>query len=72
MSTRLPTYFISHGGGPLPYVDGPFPRMFDQLEQSLFDIRRELGGAPRAVLVISGRWEAHGVAIYCDEERGLE
>ena len=21
MSTRLPTYFISHGGGPWPYMD---------------------------------------------------
>src|SRR3954469_6790147 len=63
MSTRLPTYFISHGGGPWPYLDGPFRRMFDQLEQSLQDVRREIGDAPRAVLVISAHWEENGFAI---------
>ncbi len=70
-STRLPTYFISHGGGPWPYLDGPFRRMFDQLEQSLKDIRRELGDAPRAVLVISGHWEETGFAISSGEQPGM-
>ena len=72
MSTILPTYFISHGGGPWPYLDGPFRRMFDRLEQSLFDIRRELGDAPRAVLAISGHWEEHGFAISSAEQPGME
>jgi aromatic ring-opening dioxygenase catalytic subunit (LigB family) len=70
-STRLPTYFISHGGGPWPYLDGPFRRMFDRLEQSLKDIRRELGDAPRAVLVISGHWEETGFAISSGEQPGM-
>jgi aromatic ring-opening dioxygenase catalytic subunit (LigB family) len=30
---------------------------YDQLEASLHDVRRELGEAPRAVLMISGHWE---------------
>ena len=72
MSSRLPTYFISHGGGPWPYLDGRFRRMFDRLEQSLVDIRRELGDAPRAVLVISGHWEEHGFAISSAEHPGME
>jgi aromatic ring-opening dioxygenase catalytic subunit (LigB family) len=71
MSTRLPTYFISHGGGPWPYLDGPFRRAFDRLEQSLKDIRHELGDAPRAVLVISGHWEEDGFAISSGEEPGM-
>jgi aromatic ring-opening dioxygenase catalytic subunit (LigB family) len=71
MSKRLPTYFISHGGGPWPYLDGPFRRMFDQLEQSLVDIRRELGDVPRAVLVISGHWEEKGFAISSGEQPGM-
>jgi aromatic ring-opening dioxygenase catalytic subunit (LigB family) len=71
MSTRLPTYFLSHGGGPWPYLDGPFRRAFDQLEQSLVDIRRELRDAPRAVLVISGHWEEDGFAISSAEEPGM-
>ena len=71
MTERLPTYFISHGGGPWPYLHGPFRRMFDELEQSLFDIRRELGDAPRAVLVISGHWEEKGFAISSGEQPGM-
>ena len=69
--TRLPTYFLSHGGGPWPYLDGPFRRVFDQLEQSLFNIRRELGDAPRAVLMISGHWEEKGFAISSGEQPGM-
>ncbi|HYG27011.1 MAG TPA: class III extradiol ring-cleavage dioxygenase [Caulobacteraceae bacterium] len=69
--TRLPTYFISHGGGPWPYLDGPFRRMFDQLEQSLVDIRRELGDAPKAVLMITGHWEEKGFAISSAERPGM-
>ncbi len=71
MSTRIPTYFLSHGGGPWPYLDGPFRRAFDQLEQSLLDIRRELNDAPRAVLVISGHWEEQGFAISSGEHPGM-
>jgi aromatic ring-opening dioxygenase catalytic subunit (LigB family) len=32
--------------------------MYDQLEASLHEVRRELGQAPLAVLMISGHWEA--------------
>lgn len=31
---------------------------YDQLEKSLHDVRRELGHAPKAILMISGHWEA--------------
>ena len=71
MTTRLPTYFISHGGGPWPYLDGDFRRAFDKLEQSLLDIRAELGDAPHAVLVISGHWEESGFAISSGEQPGM-
>jgi aromatic ring-opening dioxygenase catalytic subunit (LigB family) len=54
--TRLPTYFISHGGGPWPWMEGDFRRQFDRLEASLADIARE-AGKPRAVLAVSGHWE---------------
>ena len=71
MITRLPTYFLSHGGGPWPYLDGPFRQAFNKLEQSLKDIRRELGNAPRAVLVISGHWEEDGFAISSGAAPGM-
>lgn len=57
-SARLPTYFLSHGGGPWPYMDGPFRENFHKLEASLKAIPLELGVKPRAVLMISGHWEA--------------
>jgi aromatic ring-opening dioxygenase catalytic subunit (LigB family) len=32
--------------------------MYDQLEASLIGVRRELGEVPRAILLVSGHWEA--------------
>lgn len=54
----MPTYFLSHGGGPWPWLKHLRPGMYDQLEASLHQVRHELGEAPRAVLMISGHWEA--------------
>ena len=62
MSSRLPTYFISHGGGPWPWV----PRMremFRNLEKSFVEMIEDLPERPRAVLMISGHWEADTVEI---------
>jgi aromatic ring-opening dioxygenase catalytic subunit (LigB family) len=56
--TRLPTYFLSHGGGPWPWLKAERGSTYDQLEASLHEVRRELRQAPRAVLMISGHWEA--------------
>ena len=56
-ATRLPSYFISHGGGPWPYVPEMRERM-RVLEASLVDIPHQIGVRPRAVLMVSGHWEA--------------
>lgn len=55
---RLPTYFISHGGGPWPWIKDLMPGDMSALERSLQSIPLELGADPRAVLVVSGHWEA--------------
>ncbi|MFN8019329.1 MAG: class III extradiol ring-cleavage dioxygenase [Acidimicrobiales bacterium] len=55
---RLPTYFVSHGGGPWPWIKDLMPGDFGPLEASLRAIPREIGATPKAVLVISGHWEA--------------
>jgi len=68
---RLPTYFISHGGGPWPYLDGPFRQAFDVLEQSLIAIRKELREAPRAVLMVSSHWEEKGFAVSSGATPGM-
>ena len=68
---KLPTYFISHGGVPWPYMTGEFRRNFDRLEQSLTAMRAELGDAPKAVLVISGHWEEQGFAVSSGAHPGM-
>ena len=67
----LPTYFISHGGGPWPWLDGGFRRQFDKLEGSLGDITREVGVKPRAVLMISGHWEEPNATVQSGERPGM-
>jgi aromatic ring-opening dioxygenase catalytic subunit (LigB family) len=59
--TALPTYFISHGGGPWPWMD--WRQMFGNLEDSLKDMPRQIGMTPKAVLVVSGHWEAREFAV---------
>ncbi len=58
MTLRQPTFFLSHGGGPWPWLDGPFRRDFDWLEASLQALPAQLPDRPRAVLAVSGHWEA--------------
>lgn len=52
----LPTYFISHGGGPWPWLKEERPFFF-VLEKFLREIPRRLPSEPKAILVVSGHWE---------------
>jgi aromatic ring-opening dioxygenase catalytic subunit (LigB family) len=63
MTQRLPTYFLSHGGGPWPYMKAQLGATYDQLEASLRDIPRQLGEPPKAVLMVSGHWETAQFAV---------
>ena len=62
MNGRLPTYFISHGGGPWPWIAN-MREMFANLEASLKAMVADLPQAPRAILMISGHWEEDEAAI---------
>lgn len=53
---RLPTYFLSHGGGPWPWLPERHT-VYKELESSLLRVRREIGDRPRALLMVSGHWE---------------
>jgi aromatic ring-opening dioxygenase catalytic subunit (LigB family) len=68
---RLPTFFISHGGGPWPWLEGPFRRQFDRLEQSLRETAASLKDRPRAVLVVSGHWEEECFTVMSGERPGM-
>ncbi|WP_020395010.1 DODA-type extradiol aromatic ring-opening family dioxygenase [Thiolinea disciformis] len=54
---RLPTYFLSHGGGPWPYMKAEMGTTYDALEKSLKAIPQQLGARPKAVLVVTAHWE---------------
>ena len=56
MRPRMPTYFISHGGGPWPWMED-WRAMFANLEASFVRMVRDLPEPPRAILMISGHWE---------------
>jgi aromatic ring-opening dioxygenase catalytic subunit (LigB family) len=60
--SRLPTYFISHGGGPWPWLPD-MRKMLHNLEASLADIPRQLPERPKAILMISGHWEGPEFAV---------
>jgi aromatic ring-opening dioxygenase catalytic subunit (LigB family) len=60
---RQPTYFLSHGGGPWPWMTGPFRDAQNQLEESLQRLPSELPAPPKAILMVSGHWEAPDFAV---------
>ncbi|MGE4130389.1 MAG: class III extradiol ring-cleavage dioxygenase [Bdellovibrionales bacterium] len=62
-SGRLPTYFLSHGGGPWPYLTGRFRKAFAKLEASITALPKDLGVTPKAILVVSGHWEEKDFAV---------
>jgi aromatic ring-opening dioxygenase catalytic subunit (LigB family) len=71
MTTRLPSYFVSHGGGPWPWMKEQYGAAYDQLEASLADIRRQLGPRPKAVLVVSSHWETEGFMVSSNPAPGM-
>ena len=60
--TRQPSYFISHGGGPWPWIDD-MRAALAPLERSLAALPSELPEPPQAILMISGHWEADAVRV---------
>lgn len=55
-ASRLPTYFLSHGGGPWPWIKDQLPGDLERLETSLAAIPDHLPAAPQAILCISAHW----------------
>ena len=70
-SQRLPTYFLSHGGGPWPWMKDQIGDRYDRLEASLAKLRHSLGDAPRAVLVVTGHWEEPRFTVSSSDRPGM-
>jgi aromatic ring-opening dioxygenase catalytic subunit (LigB family) len=68
---RQPVLFISHGGGPWPYVD-TLKQMYVKTERELRRLPARLPVRPKAVLVISGHWEAAHFTVSLSERPPME
>jgi aromatic ring-opening dioxygenase catalytic subunit (LigB family) len=70
-STTLPTLFVSHGGGPWPFVDG-MREMFANTARAFADLPGHLSERPKAVLVITGHWEAPRFSVSTSEHPPMD
>jgi aromatic ring-opening dioxygenase catalytic subunit (LigB family) len=66
-----PTYFVSHGGGPWPWMKEQSGHTYDKLEASIQDIGRQIGVRPKAVLMVSGHWEEAEFSISSGAQPGM-
>jgi len=62
-ASRLPTFFISHGGGPWPWMKEQLGGAYDELEASLARLPEQIGRRPDAVLMVSAHWEEPEFAV---------
>jgi aromatic ring-opening dioxygenase catalytic subunit (LigB family) len=66
----MPTYFISHGGGPWPWIPN-MRQSLRSLEVSLAHMSKELPDPPKAILMISGHWEEDSFAVMTAPKPGM-
>ena len=58
----MPVFFISHGGGPWPYIAG-MREQYAITERELKNLPARLPARPNAILVITGHWEETEFAV---------
>jgi aromatic ring-opening dioxygenase catalytic subunit (LigB family) len=68
---RFPVYFVSHGGGPWPHVDS-MRKQFVKTELEFRALPARLPAKPKAVLVISGHWQAEEFTVSTAENPPME
>ncbi|QNA90281.1 dioxygenase [Massilia sp. Dwa41.01b] len=70
-SPRMPVCFLSHGGGPWPWID-EMRRAFDRTAREFAAIPSRLPARPTAILAISGHWEAPGFMVSTSAQPPME
>lgn len=65
MSTRFPTFFIPHGGGPWPFMEWPkqFHAPMEHHAKWLRGFLDQFTERPRAILVVSAHWETSHLRV---------
>ncbi|AOW14696.1 hypothetical protein LPB072_19560 [Hydrogenophaga crassostreae] len=67
----MPVYYLCHGGGPWPFMEGEFREHMRWLEASLKDLPRQLPKRPTAIVVVSSHWEAHKFSVTSSPAPGM-
>lgn len=62
-TTRMPTAYISHGGGPCFFMDWNPPHEWDELRLAIEGVIPSLPEKPKAIVVITAHWESREIAI---------
>jgi len=71
---RLPSLYITHGGGPCFWMEfgPPFgPHAFDKLRQYLAGLIEGLPERPKAILVASAHWEETRPTVSTNARPGM-
>jgi aromatic ring-opening dioxygenase catalytic subunit (LigB family) len=71
VSMRFPTLYLTHGGGPWPYMSGEARAAHRRLEESLRELPQQLPARPEAILVVSGHWEEQEFAVMTGAAPGM-
>lgn len=68
---RFPTFFISHGGGPWPWMMDEWQGAYDQLAAALRQLPEDAGARPKAVLMVSAHWEEAEFTVQSNPAPGM-
>lgn len=61
-ASRLPVFFLSHGGGPWPWIE-QMRGMYERTAREFAALPGRLAAKPKAILVVSGHWEANEFTV---------
>ena len=69
--SRLPTYYVSHGGGPWPWMREQNGSRYAVLEASLQAMAKETEGQVRAILMVTAHWETPAFTLSSSPQPGM-
>ena len=69
--SRLPTYYVSHGGGPWPWMREQTGGRYDRLEASLQAMAKAHEGQVRAILMVTAHWETPDFTLSSSPQPGM-
>lgn len=62
-TTRMPSLYLPHGGGPAFFMQGGMHTWFADMQVFLEGLHTKLPARPKAILVVTAHWEADVVSL---------